>query len=171
VRRSGNRNGRRHQFVELAQATPLLVVRDSSGWRCCLGVGEAPRRGPSTSGSYRFQPRPSPYRDRSRLGHQLGVRSSCHSSSASSAARVNPRRTDTVALHIRDWPLYLGQNTRIATPAQRVALHTRDRGCTRPRLRWPGPTARSITRSAIGPTTAKPTSTTSPWSVPKTTAA
>ena len=78
--KSGNRNGRRHQLVEFPQTTPLLVVRDRSGWRCWLGVGEAPRRGPSTSGLYRFHPRPSAYRDRSRLGHQLGVRSSCRSS-------------------------------------------------------------------------------------------
>jgi hypothetical protein len=80
--RSGNRNGRRHQLVEPPQTTPPLVVRDRSGWRCWLGVGEAPRRGPSTSGLYRFHPRPSAYRDRSRLGHQLGVRSSCRSSAA-----------------------------------------------------------------------------------------
>src|SRR5271168_174356 len=86
-KRSGNRNGGRLQLVELPQATPLLVVSDRSGWRCWLGVGETARRGPSTVGSYRFHPRPSPYRDRSRLGHQLGVRSSCRSS-ASSAARV-----------------------------------------------------------------------------------
>jgi hypothetical protein len=64
------------------------VVPDRSSWRCWLGVGEAPKRGPSTSGLYRFHPRPSAYRDRSRLGHQLGVRSCCRSSSASSAARV-----------------------------------------------------------------------------------
>ena len=86
--RSGNRNGTRNQLVELPQTTPLVVVPDRSGWRCRLGVGQAPRRGPSNSGSYRFHPRPSAYRDRSWLGHQLGVRSSCRSSSASSAARV-----------------------------------------------------------------------------------
>ena len=80
-KRSGNRNGGRLQLIELPQATPLLVVPDRSGWRCWLGVGEAARRGPSTSGSYRFHPRPSAYRDRSRLGHQLGLRSSCRSSS------------------------------------------------------------------------------------------
>ena len=96
-KRSGNRNGRRHQLVELPQATPLLVVPDRSGWRCWLGVGEAPRRGPSTSWSYRFHPRPSAYRGRSRLGHQLGVRSSCRSSAASSATRVNASSTDTSA--------------------------------------------------------------------------
>jgi hypothetical protein len=38
--RSGNRNGGRHQPVELPQATPLLVVPDRSGWRCWLGVGK-----------------------------------------------------------------------------------------------------------------------------------
>jgi hypothetical protein len=64
------------------------VVPDRSGWRCWLGMGEAPKRGPSTSGLCRFHPRPSAYRDRSRLGHQLGVRSRCRSSWASSAARV-----------------------------------------------------------------------------------
>jgi hypothetical protein len=90
-KRSGNRNGGRLQLVELPQATPLLVVPDRSGWRCWLGVGETARRGPSTSGSYRFHPRPSAYRDRSRLGHQLGLRSSCRSSSASS---VNASSTD-----------------------------------------------------------------------------
>jgi hypothetical protein len=94
---SGNRNGRRHHLVELPQPTTLLVVPDRSGWRCCLGVGEAPRRGPSTSGSYRLNPRPSAYRGRSRLGHQLGVRSSCRSSAASSATRVNASSTDTSA--------------------------------------------------------------------------
>jgi hypothetical protein len=92
-KRSGNRNGRRHQLIELPQSTPLLVVPARSGWRCWLGVGEAPRRGPSASGSYRFHPRPSAYCDRSRLGHRLGVRSSCQSSSASSATRVNARST------------------------------------------------------------------------------
>jgi len=86
--RSGNRNGRRHHLVELSQATTVLVVPNRFGWRCWLGVGKAPWREPSTSGSYRFHPRPSAYRDRSRLGHQLGVPSSCRSSSASSAARV-----------------------------------------------------------------------------------
>ena len=96
-KRSGNRNGRRHHLVKLPQATALLVVPDRSGWRCCLGVGEAPRRGPSTSGSYRLHPRPSAYRGRSRLGHQLGVRSSCRSSAASSGTRVNARSTDTSA--------------------------------------------------------------------------
>jgi hypothetical protein len=53
-KRSGNRNGRRHQLVGLPQSTPLLVVPDRSRWRCWLGVGEATRRGPSASGSYRF---------------------------------------------------------------------------------------------------------------------
>src|SRR4029079_13864405 len=92
-----NRNGTRNQLVEPPQATALLVVPDRSGWRCCLGVGEAPRRGPSTSGSYRFHPRPSAYRGRSRLGHRLGVRSSCPSSSASSATSVDASTTDTGA--------------------------------------------------------------------------
>ena len=80
----------RHDSVSASgrHRATALVVRDRSGWRCWLGVGKAPRRGPSTSGLYRFHPRPSAYRDRSRLGHQLGVRSSCRSSSASSAARV-----------------------------------------------------------------------------------
>jgi hypothetical protein len=81
-RTSGNRHGRRHQLVELPETTPLLVVRDSPGWPGWLGVGEALRRRPSASGSYRFRPRPGAYRDWSRLGHQLGVRSSCRSSSA-----------------------------------------------------------------------------------------
>jgi hypothetical protein len=94
-KRSGNRNGRRHQLVELPQSTPLLVVPDRSGWRCWLGVGEAPRRGPSASGSYRFHRRPSAYCDRSRLGHRLGVRSSYRSASASSATRINASSTDT----------------------------------------------------------------------------
>src|SRR5271168_2933488 len=96
-KRSGNRNGGRLQLVELPQATPLLVVSDRSGWRCWLGVGETARRGPSTVGSYRFHPRPSAYRDRSRLGHQLGVRSSCWSSSPSSVTRVNASSTNTGA--------------------------------------------------------------------------
>ncbi len=87
-KRSGNRNGRRHQLVEFPESTPRLVVRDRSRWRCWLGVGEAPRRGPSASGSFRFHPRPSAYFDRSRLGHRRGVRSSCRSSSAT---RVNAR--------------------------------------------------------------------------------
>ena len=95
--RSGNRNGRRHQLVEPPPTTPLLVVRDRSGWPCWLVVGKAPRRGPSTSGLYRFHCRPGAYRDRSRLGHQLGVRSSCGSSSASSAATLIASGTDTSA--------------------------------------------------------------------------
>ncbi|MGV0741513.1 HNH endonuclease signature motif containing protein [Mycolicibacterium sp. XJ870] len=32
----------------------------------------------------------------------------------------------------RQVPLYLGRSKRIATPAQRLVLHNRDRGCTRP---------------------------------------
>ncbi|MDH6194505.1 hypothetical protein M2272_001134 [Mycobacterium frederiksbergense] len=32
----------------------------------------------------------------------------------------------------RQIPLYLGRSKRIATPAQRLVLHNRDRGCTRP---------------------------------------
>lgn len=32
----------------------------------------------------------------------------------------------------REVPLYLGRSKRIATPAQRLVLHNRDRGCTRP---------------------------------------
>jgi len=87
VRGTATENGRRRQLVEFPQTTPL-VVRARSGWRCWLVVGEAPRRGPSTSGLYRFHPWPSAYRDRSRLGHQLGVRSSCRSSSA--ATRASP---------------------------------------------------------------------------------
>lgn len=74
-KRSGNRNGTRHQLDERPEATPHLVVPDWSGWRCWLDLGEAPKRGPSTSGSYRFHPRPSAYRNRSRLGHRMGVRS------------------------------------------------------------------------------------------------
>jgi hypothetical protein len=92
VRGAATGNDGRLQLVELPQATPLLVVGDRFGWRGWLRVGETARRGSSTSGSYRFHPRPGAYRDRSRLGHQLGLRSSCRSSSASS---VNASSTDT----------------------------------------------------------------------------
>jgi hypothetical protein len=34
--------------------------------------------------------------------------------------------------------LYLGETKRIATPAQRIVLHAKDRGCTRPGCRAPG---------------------------------
>jgi hypothetical protein len=136
-KRSGNRNGRRHQLIELPQSTPLLVVPDRSGWRCWLGVGEAPRRGPSDSGSYRFHPRPSASCDRSRLGHRLGVRSSCQSSSASSATRVNARSTDICAS--------------CSTP-KIVGVHT-------PAARYPATTARS-TMSPATPSAGQPTSTT-----------
>jgi hypothetical protein len=111
-RRSGNRNGGRLQLVELPQATPLLVVPDRSGWRCWLGVGETARRGPSTSGSYRFHPRPSAHRDRSRLGHQRGLRSSCRSSSASSVYVSNTGTSGFV--------LY----ARVSRPAARVVLES-----------------------------------------------
>lgn len=65
------------------QATPLLVVRDRPGWRCRLAVGEAPRRGPSSSGPCHLPPRPGAYRDRARLGHQLGI---CSSGTTSTTA-------------------------------------------------------------------------------------
>jgi len=35
-------------------------------------------------------------------------------------------------------PLYLGDTKRIATPAQRIVLHAKDRGCTRPGCTVPG---------------------------------
>ena len=35
-------------------------------------------------------------------------------------------------------PLYLGKSKRLATPAQRIVLHARDRGCTRPGCTAPG---------------------------------
>lgn len=35
-------------------------------------------------------------------------------------------------------PLYLGRTRRIASPDQRIVLHARDRGCTRPRCDVPG---------------------------------
>ena len=112
--RNGNRNGRRHQLVELPQATPLLVVPDRSGWRCWLRVGETARRAPSTSGSYRFHPRPSAYRDRSRLDHQLGLRSSCRSSSASSGgvnASSSPRHPRAKCRETNIHPLTLGRGS------------------------------------------------------------
>ena len=34
--------------------------------------------------------------------------------------------------------LYLGETKRIATPAQRIVLHAKDRGCTRPGCTAPG---------------------------------
>ena len=66
--------------------------------------------------------------------------------------------------------LHLGRTRRIASADQRIVLHARDRGCTRPAAPWPGPTAKSITPKRIGPTAETPTSTTSPSAAPKTTA-
>jgi len=38
----------------------------------------------------------------------------------------------------RDVPLYLGRSKRVASPGQRLVLHARDRGCTRPGCTVPG---------------------------------
>ena len=57
--------------------------------------------------------------------------------------------------------LYLGRTRRLASAAQRIALHGKDRGCTRPGCTRRATTPRSITRSRTGRTTATPTSMTS----------
>ena len=56
--------------------------------------------------------------------------------------------------------LYLGRTKRFASAAQRIALHAKERGCTRPGCTRRGYDPRSTTRSRTGRTTAKPTSTT-----------
>jgi len=66
--------------------------------------------------------------------------------------------------------LDLGRTRRIASADQRIVLHAKDRGCTRPGCTVAGAYAKSITQTGIGPTTDKPTSTTSPWPVQETTA-
>jgi len=66
--------------------------------------------------------------------------------------------------------LYLGRTRRCASPAQRIVLHARDRGCTGQAAPPRATNARSITRSRTGRTTARPTSTTSPWRAAPTTA-
>ena len=57
--------------------------------------------------------------------------------------------------------LYLGETKRIATAAQRIVLHAKDRGCTRPGCTAPGTSPKSTT-SASGPRPIAPTSTISP---------
>jgi len=66
--------------------------------------------------------------------------------------------------------LHLARTRRIASADQRIVLLARDRGCTRPGCTVAG--AHCQVHHAVNdwPTTAKPTSTTSPWPVPKTTA-
>ena len=67
--------------------------------------------------------------------------------------------------------LHLARTRRIASADQRIVLLARDCCCTRPGCTVAG--AHCQVHHAVNdwPTTAKPTSTTSPWSVPKTTAA
>ena len=67
--------------------------------------------------------------------------------------------------------LHLGRTRCIASADQRIVLLARDRGCTRPGCTVAG--AHCQVHHAVNdwPMTAKPTSTTSPRPVPKTTAA
>ena len=59
--------------------------------------------------------------------------------------------------------LYLGRTRRCASPAQRIVLHARDRGCTKPGSAPRRATGARCITSTVGQPTVKPTSTTSPW--------